>query len=59
MSHLVILLFVFVQDSDDEMPASLETPGAAGAASSAVVEEEIFLCKKKFFNKQLIFRGNV
>ena len=43
MSHLVILLFVFVQDSDDEMPASLETPGAAGAASSAVVEEEVFL----------------
>jgi hypothetical protein len=26
----------------------LETPGAAGAASSAVVEEEVFLCKKKF-----------
>ena len=34
-------LFVFVQDSDDEMLAS-ETPGAAGAASSAVVEEEVF-----------------
>ena len=54
MSHLVIWLFVFVQDSDDEMP-ELETPGAAGAASSAVVEEEVFLCKKKFLTSNWFF----